>query len=282
MQTQETREKLLNKLREELTRERQVTASQLLGISRHYSIADFDQLKDLIEEKVREGGELDLFMILSYNFTPDIRDRAIFSPFLDRMALKAHDVLEIIQGLTDQKLTATLGFSGNPTKVEVPLVEEVIARYVRNLYLDAALSDKLRKVTGELVPEREQAMVKAILRDDVWQKAPWQNEAIALLYALSRKQFRVEKLVYLTTFITSNHPKDRTGLVRLIKEVIEAYEGEIRRLDKGGKMFFNETIRESYDGTEADQREKEKEKLEDQKRQLNAAMELAEDLSQNV
>ena len=43
-------------------------------------------------------------------------------------------------------------------------------------------------------------------------------------------------------------------------------------------MFFNETIRENYDDTGSDQREQEKQKLEEQKRELSAAMELAEDL----
>ena len=278
MTTKDVKTQLIDKLEQELTREKTVSGNQLLGISRHYSIADFDQLKAMIDQKTRDGSDLDLFMILSYNFTPDIRDRALFSSLLDHLTLSTGDVEEMTRIFTEKKLKATLGWAGYSAKIQVPLVEAVIARYVRNLHLNAPLEDRLRKVIGELVAEKDHALVKAIFRDEVWQKSPWQDNAVAVLYALSRKQFRVEKLTYLTTFITSNQPKNMTGLVRLMKEVIEAYATEVRRLEKGAKMFFNEMLRESYDGSEADQRDKEAEKLEDQRRQLAVSMELAEDL----
>jgi len=273
-----TKAKLIEKLEQELQRERIVTSNQLLGISRHYSVADFDQLKALMEEKTAKGESLDLFMILSYNFTPNLGDRAVFSPYLDDLELSAGDVAEIVKTLVVKHLTATLGFASGPQKIKVELNEEVIARYVRNLRLDSGLADKLRKVIGELIPEKESPAAKAVFRDEVWQKAPWRDLAVQILYAVSRRQFRIEKLIFLTTFIAANHPRDMAGLVRLVAEVIESYETEIRRLDKGAKMFFNENIRESYEDSEADKRNKEESKLNEEKRQHAIASTLLEDL----
>ncbi|MBI4971112.1 MAG: hypothetical protein HZC17_04650 [Candidatus Omnitrophica bacterium] len=279
MTSENIKNQIIHKLAEELTVEKTVTDSQLLGISRHYSVASFEDLKGFVDQKLSEKGALDLFMMLSYNFTPDLENRAIYSPFLDCAALTSGEVEEIIQDLTRQQLKATLGAKGHSAKVTVPIQEDVIRRYVRNLRLDSGLSDRLRKVIGELIPEKDHAIVKAIFRDEVWQKAPWNEDSVVILYAFSRKKFRAEKLNYLTTFLASNHPRDMKSLIRLIQEVIESYETEVRRIEKGAKTFFNETIRESYDGSEADKRGQEEKRLEDQKRQLADVTEIAEDLA---
>ncbi|MBI4398027.1 MAG: hypothetical protein HY586_02755 [Candidatus Omnitrophica bacterium] len=269
---------ILQKLEEELTRERIVTSNQLLGISRHYSAADFGEFKALVEEKARLGDHLDLFMILSYNFTPDVNDRAYFSSFLDSWTPMPGDIQKLIDALAAKRLEVDLGVAESNLKIHVPLFEDVIGRYVRNLRLDSPLAGTLKKVIGELIVEEEADRVKAIFRDEVWQAGPWKELAVPILYALSHKRFRIEKLIYLTTFLAANRPKNMAGLVRLMAEVIESHETEIRRLDKGAKMFFNEMLRESYDGTGADRREKEDEKLNLEKRQYAIAGALLEDL----
>ena len=278
MTSDDIKKQILNQLIAELTAEKTVTDSQLLGVSRHYGAAAFDELKGLIDQKVKEDNLLDLFMILSYNFTPDLADRTRFSILLDKTSLTAKDISEMIKDLGARNLKATLVCKGYSEKVSAPIIEDVVARYVRNLRLDAPLSDKLKKVIGELVPEKDHAVVKAIFRDEVWGKSPWQDEAVPILYALSKRKFRIEKLNFITKFIASNHPKDLKALGRLIKEVIETYETEVRRIEKGAKNFFNEMIRENYDGTGADQRDREQERLDEQKRQLADVIEIVEDL----
>lgn len=271
-------EALIHQLAGELTAPKRVTQGQMLSLARHYSVGDFDALKALVDQKSRENSTLDLFMILSYHLTPNLEDRARYSGFLDDRELTSRDVSEIIRVLANRDLSAELVFAGDSSKVRVPLVEEVIARYVRNLHLDVSLPDRLRKIIGELIPDQAQALVKAVFRDEVWQKEPWKEEAVPILYSLSHRQFRAGKLIYLTSFLASNRPKDRQTLRRLLSEVIGACEAEVRRLDKGGKMFFNETIRENYDGTESDQRAQELKKLEEQREELTTAIELAQDL----
>ena len=49
---------LIEKLSEELTRERQVTKDQILGMSRHYSVATFEDLEGFVQDKIREGQHL--------------------------------------------------------------------------------------------------------------------------------------------------------------------------------------------------------------------------------
>jgi len=234
---------LIDSLAAALERPREVTPQvshhviETFGIARE-TVGDF-----LVNEMARlEDYEVDL--ILAPLFTPTLSDQAAFAELLGGDAIPAATWPELIQQLTLRPTRAQLIAEGGG-KHEVALRDVTIERFVRRLRLDGTIAAEVLALIGSLPESSERALLKAIARRPIWEKAS-RREILIRFLGNSAPAIQVEEVVALLKLTEIYEPEGIAELLARIPHWQQVLRQEINAA--GAKPFFNERVEELHGG----------------------------------
>lgn len=272
---------LLQTICSELSAERTLTAQVLNWLSGHHDVTP-DALGDYFK-RVRETTTVEIDGVEDYEidvafsplFTPRLRDRARYAKLLDRVTVKHDEMETLVESIMDKNLEAR--FRHHDETFSMPLHEVLIRRYVRLLNLITPLSQNVKRVIEETVPENAQDIAKALARDPVWLPERRQEFLIAFLKVFNeKKNFSVDKLDYLTDFVRTYRPVAILDMEQMLANLIEACNEDIHKIEGGHYLYYHDLIERHYMGSDNEQQLSEN-LLQSKERHITMALELQKD-----
>ncbi len=199
-----------------------------------------NEVKDFLANRSGEIDEPLIDTIFSPMYTPDWNDRARYVEDRERVENITPTVLEvIIDDLAAASLTATFHYEDD--LVTMPLPEVMIDRWVRRLYLDVKVDDRILKAIEATVPTEFQSLVKALVGDSAWRAEGRDAILIEFLTSYARTgQFSGEKFEHLTGLVHSFRPRDLAHFTEQVDHLVQSYR------DDNAEHFFDSHLKEAH------------------------------------
>src|SRR5262245_24730451 len=232
---------LVETIAAELERPRELSARVLNYISGHYSV-DEDAIGSFLTNELPKLEDYEIDLILSPVFTPKLSDQAIFADQLGTESISRDQWAGLVQELVARPVRAELvTFDGKHHSVN--LREVTIERYVYRLRLDANVPESLFKLAAGIPASTDRPLVKAVLRQVVWENAGAREILERFLTAsIHGGTYRLDDTVALLNLVEGRKPANLADLLARIPGWQEALRHQIDAAS-GPKPFFNEDIR---------------------------------------
>ncbi|MBF0622536.1 MAG: hypothetical protein HQL54_11475 [Magnetococcales bacterium] len=211
---------LIDTLKNHLTEERELSHRMATRI---INVMEVDNpLEGLKPERLEALDEFEVERLLSGAFTPVQEDRAKYQRFVPVVGLEKSKVAEIGTDLINNGLTIQLRFGDDADSIAMP--EVVLDRFLRLLHLDrpinAGLAERIADWNG---PDGD--MVRSLLRLPVWQDDDTVQILDGCLDGMEENQSRsLDKVRFLSEFITSTRPDDLMVLAEQLHNLLDAYK----------------------------------------------------------
>ncbi len=275
-------EQLISKICKELAAERMLTKQVLDHLMSHHEVtpetlgAYFKRIRETTTVEMDGIEDYEIDLTFSPLFTPRLNDRAKYSQFLDTVEVKHEDIEAIINAVLKKKLQTC--FRDHDDTYCMPLHEVLVRRYVRLLNLATPLSQKVKQVIENTVPESARDIAKALARDPVWLPEHRQDFLIAFLKVFKeRGNFSVDKLDYLTDFVRTYRPVAILDMEPMLNNLIEACNEDVHKIEGGHYLYYHDLIERHYMGSDNEQ-ELSENLLHSKVSAIRMAMELQRDL----
>ena len=237
---------LVETIAAELERPRELSARVLNYISGHYSV-DEDAIGSFLANELPKLEDYEIDLILSPVFTPKLSDQAIFADQLGTESISRDQWAGLVQQLVARPVRAQL-VTVDGKHHSVNLREVTIERYVYRLRLDAKVPEALFKLADEIPASADRPLVKAVVRQVVWENAGTREILERFLTAaIHGEAYSLDDTLALLNLVEGRKPANLTELVARIPGWQEALR---RHIDVacGPKPFFNEDIRALHGG----------------------------------
>lgn len=239
---------LLKKLAEDLSRERVISPQVLEYISGHYHVGEAD-LADFFANRIPELEEYELDLIFSPLFTPTFEDKAGYAPILEAEALDAQEIRQTVQMLVEKPV---YGHFLTPRRENIPMVlkDVMIERFVGRLSLDKPIHPDVYAAIEAAVPENSRPQVVTLARNSVWQDL-WRQEMFKAFLTVFHKRhnFALEKVSYLTDFVRTYRPSGLEDLERQLESLIQSCRKDLESVQ--GRSFHDPHLKELYADADA-------------------------------
>lgn len=276
-------EQLISKICGELTAERMLTKQVLDHLMSHHEVtpetlgAYFKRVRETTTVELDGIEDYEIDLTFSPLFTPRLNDRAKYSRILDTVEVKHEDIEAIIDAAMGKNLQAC--FRDHDNMYCMPLHEVLVRRYIRLLNLATPLSQKVKAVIEDSVPENARDISKALSRDPVWLPEHRQDFLIAFLKVFKeRGNFSVDKLDYLTDFTRTYRPVAILDMEQMLANLIEACNEDVHKIEGGHYLYYHDLIERHYMGSDNEQQLSEN-LLHSKERHIAMAMELQHDFA---
>jgi hypothetical protein len=232
----------------ELERPRALLKQVVDHLASHYSVSR-DALGAFFTDQLGALEDYEIDLLFSPLFTPSLAEQAAFSELLDRQTLPAAEWPALVRRLGDRPTVTRLVTEDGATHA-IRLREVSLERYVTRLNLDVVIPDPLGKLLHSLPPPEDRALLKALARRIVWNKAP--RREILFRYLLAA---------------TSEHFYQRDDLLGRIPHWQEVLKREITAA-ASPKPFFAARVQELHGGGR-DQRHQDNTMISGKQRELD-------------
>jgi len=237
---------LVETIAAELERPRELSARVLNYISGHYSV-DEDAIGSFLANELPKLEDYEIDLILSPVFTPKLSDQAIFADQLGTESISRDQWAGLVQQLVARPVRAQL-VTVDGKHHSVNLREVTIERYVYRLRLDAKVPEALFKLADEIPASADRPLVKAVVRQVVWENAGTREILERFLTAaIHGEAYSLDDTLALLNLVEGRKPANLTDLVARIPGWQEALRRTID-VASGPKPFFNEDIRLLHGG----------------------------------
>lgn len=234
---------LLEALVAQLERSREISPQVIKHLVGTHAVAREDIGAFLVQELPKlEDYEVDL--ILAPLFTPSLGDQTVFAELLDRESVAAEQQPDLIQQLIARPTIAQL-VAENGTTHPVPLREVTVERFVNRLRLEGTIADDVFKLIGSLPQASDRALLKAVGRRAIWERAG-RAEILARYLTCLGDSFRTDDAVALLKVAETYEPTSVADLLARIPHWLQVLQQEIN--EGGAKPFFNERVEELHGG----------------------------------
>ena len=199
-----------------------------------------NKVKDFLASHPDELDEALIDTIFSPMYTPDWHDRARYVEDRERVENITATVLEvIIDDLAAASLVATYHYEDDV--ITMPLPEVMIDRWVRRLYLDVRIDDRILNAIDATVPTEFQALVKALVGHRAWRAEGRDSILIGFLTAYARTgHFSGDKFEHLTGLVHTFRPRDLAHFSEQIDHLVQSYR------DDNAEHFFDSHLKEAH------------------------------------
>ena len=250
----------------ELERPRPLPKQVVGHLASHYSVSR-DELGAFFTDQLGALEDYEIDLLFSPLFTPALEEQAAFSGLLDQHTLPAVEWPALIRCLTDRPTVTRLVTEDGATHV-IRLREVSLERFVTRLNLDVVIPDPLGKLLHSLPPPGDRALLKALARRIVWNKAPRREILFRYLLASTSEDFyQREDLLALLRLMETYQPKDATDLLGRIPHWQEVLKREITAA-ASPKPFFAARVQELHGGGR-DQRHQDNSMISGKQRELD-------------
>ncbi len=247
MSQKEAIEAILEQLKKDLTRPRQVTEPISVDITNRYDVPG-DAIGTFFTERLQQLEDYEVDITLSSLFTPTQEDRIPYMTLLGAGVLSTEDVKALIRQLEESQPEGQyLTLQGETVLAPVHPVN--IERFVLRLHLDWPIDNEVYQILNAMVPAKGQAYVNLLARDEVWRGERRKELLLAFLKVFQeRGTFSVPKMAYLTDFIRTYRPSCLFDLERQFEQMIGSCESDLENIS--GRGFHSEQLKEAYEESE--------------------------------
>ncbi len=230
----------------ELERPRPLLKQVVDHLASHYSVSR-DELGAFFTEQLEQLEDYEIDLLFSPLFTPSLAEQAVFSELLDRQTLPAGEWPVLIRRLEARPTVARLVTEDGATHA-IRLREVSLERFVTRLNLDVVVPDPLGKLVHSLPPPEDRALLKALARRIVWNKAPRREILFRYLLASTSEHFyQRNDLLVLLRLMETYQPRDAADLLARIPHWREVLKQEIMAA-ASPKPFFAARVQELHGG----------------------------------
>lgn len=234
---------LLETIAAGLERPRAVTAQVVKHLNDAHDV-DREAVGAFLEAELPKLEDYEVDLILAPLFTPTLSDQASVAELLGDQSVSVAQWPNLVRELVARPTGAPLR-TEDDTVHQIPLRDVVVERYVHRLRLDGTIVAEVFQLIGSLLQAEDRALLKAIARRAIWEKAGRREILVRYLTSVG-DAFHAEDAVALLKLVETYELADIADLLGRIPHWQQVLRQEIN--ESGAKPFFNERVEELHGG----------------------------------
>lgn len=234
---------LLETIAAGLERPRAVTAQVIKHLNDAHGV-EREAVGAFLEAELPKLEDYEVDLILAPLFTPTLNDQAGVAELLGDQSVSGAQWPDLVRQLVARSTGARLRTEDDAVH-QIPLRDVVVERYVQRLRLDGTIAAEVFQLIGSLLQAEDRALLKAIARRAIWEKAGRREILVRYLKAVG-DAFRADDAAALLKLVETYEPADSTDLLGQIPHWQQVLRQEIN--ESGAKPFFNERVEELHGG----------------------------------